>query len=198
MTTEIPEFCLRAYGLFFSRYGSETHFQQSVLDWIVSQSMKKKIFSILVRAGWLEKKSYGTYVCKKPESIMQSIGDFKVPTIMKEAQKPYAFTGASAVEIWSDYCYVQRSREKSPYFIKIAKKDIVYWKQFFSKQGVYYYVEKGGTIGEYVIIIPVEKPVFVEKEGIKVESKEVTMRFAEKNEMFAYPYRYMKKHGDGH
>ncbi|MEK6921472.1 MAG: hypothetical protein AABX82_06305 [Nanoarchaeota archaeon] len=74
----------------------------------------------------------------------------------------------------------------------------MYWKRFFSKYHVYYYFEKGGTIGEYVIIIPVEKPVFVEKEGIKVEPKQVTMKFAEKNEMFAYPYRYMKKQGDGY
>ncbi|MBI5391841.1 hypothetical protein HZB00_02445 [Candidatus Woesearchaeota archaeon] len=198
MTAEIPEICLRAYGVFFSRFGTETPFKQSVLDWIVGQSMKKKIFSILLTAGWLEKRSYDRYICKKPESIMQEMGDFKVPAIMKESQKPYAFTGASAVEIWSDYCYVQRSREKSPYFIKIAKKDISYWKQFFSKQGIYYYFEKGCTIGEYVIIIPVKKPVFVEKEGIKVEPKQVTIKFAEKNEMFAYPYKYMKKKDDDH
>ena len=194
---EIPEFCLRAYSLFFSKYTTTVPFQQSVLDWIVSQSMKKKIFSILVRAGWLEKKSYNMYVCKKPEVIMQSMLDFKVPVIMKEAKRPYVFTGASAVEIWSDYCYIQRSREKSPYFIKIAKKDIMYWKRFFSMHGIYYYFKKGGTIGEYVVLIPMDKVVFVEKEEVKVEPKQVTMKFAKQNDMFEYAYTYIKEHEGG-
>lgn len=193
MVTEIPEYCLRAYALFFSKYGTKTPFKQSVLDWIVGESMKKKIFSMLMHAGWIEKKTREQYVCKNPKTVVHALLDFKVPTIMKKAERPYAFTGLSAVEIWSDFCYVQRSREKSPYFIKIEKKDIPYWKTFFSKQNVFYYFEKGSIVGEYVILIPVEKVIFVEKEGIKVESMKETIQFAEQNEMYQYPLEYMKK-----
>ena len=193
MTAEVPEFCLRAYGLFFSLYGVDKSFHQSVLDWIVSQSMKKKIFSILLRAGWLEKKNREEYVCKKPEIIMRGMLEFKVPDCMKKAERKYAFTMGSAVEIWSDYCYIQRSREKSPYFIKVEKRDIQYWKELFSKQGIYYYFEKGCTIGEYVIVISAEKVEAVEKEGLYVEVLSETMSYAQKNEMYAYPHSYMKK-----
>ncbi len=193
MITEVPELCLRAYGLFFSKYGVEKPFRQSVLDWIVSQSMKKKIFSILLTAGWLEKRDKYTYVCKKPEVIMNGMLEFNIPACIREAKKKYVFTRGSAIEIWSDYCYIQRSREKSPYFIKIEEKDIMYWKHFFSKHSIYYYFEKGGTIGEYMVIVPVKKIEGVEKEGLWVEPLHETMEYARKNEMYEYAYSYMKK-----
>ena len=61
---------------------------------------------------------------------------------MKQAEKPYAFTGLSAIEIWSDYSYVQRGIEKSPYFIKVLKKDIAYWKRFFNSNNIPNYIKK--------------------------------------------------------
>ena len=193
MTTEVPEFCLRAYGLFFSKYGYEKPFQQTVLDWIVSESMKKKIFSILLKAGWLKKRSRNTYICKKPEVVINEILQFKVPDVMQNATKKYAFTGGSAVEIWSDYCYIQRSREKSPYFMYVEENDVNYWKNFFSKWRIYYYFGDGRTIGEYVIIIPVKKVEAVERNGLFVEQLQNVMRYAKENEMYAYAYEYMKK-----
>jgi len=55
MTNEIPQFALRAYALFYLKHGTREAFKQSDLDWIVSSSMKKKIFSSLLKAGWLKK-----------------------------------------------------------------------------------------------------------------------------------------------
>lgn len=193
MIAEIPQFCLRAYALFFTKHRSTEPFQQSELDWITSQSMKKKIFSMLLHAGWIKKSARDSYVCVSPEKVMSGLLEFKIPEVIKEAKKPYAFTGLSAVEIWSDYCYVQRSIEKSPYFIKIAKKDISYWKAFFSKKHIPSYVHSGSTIGEYTILIPVEKVIAVEKEGAMVESLQETLSIAKENEMYAYAYNYMKK-----
>jgi hypothetical protein len=40
------------------------------------------------------------------------------------------------------------------------------------------YVNKGTTIGEYIILIPVQKLNFVEKEGYKVESLKETIKLA--------------------
>ena len=61
MTIEIPQYGLKAYALLFSKHGVQGRFRQSELDWIVSISMKKKIFSLLLRTGWIKKnvgKSY--------------------------------------------------------------------------------------------------------------------------------------------
>ena len=124
MYNEIPNYGLRAYPLFFSKHGLHEEFTQSDLDWIVGQSMKKKIFSLLLNNGWIKKVSANSYKCINPELILKGLLEFKVSQIIKEAKKPYSFTGLSAIEIWSDYSYVQRGREKSPYYVKILKKDL--------------------------------------------------------------------------
>ncbi len=196
---EIPAYCLRAYALFFTKHGSREAFRQSELNWIVSQSMRKKIFAILLRAGWLQKHDKEHYVCVHPEKVMRQLVEFKVPTIMNQAEKQYAFTGLSAIEIWSDYSYIQRSIERSPYFIKIFRKDMVYWKHFFSKHEIPYYVNQGTTIGEFVILLPVSKFNAIIKENIAVEPLSVTIKNAKKNTMFKYAYDYMlKKYGNNY
>ncbi len=193
MITEIPQYGLRAYALFFSKYGLRETFKQSELDWIVSNSMKKKIFSLLLRSGWIKKKSREEYKCIEPNKIFSGLLEFKVPIIIKNSKKPYAFANLSAIEIWSDYSYIQRGIEKSPYFIKILKKDLIYWKEFFNKNNIPNYINGGTTIGEYVILIPVNKISPINKEGLKVESLKETLKIAKDNEMYTYQYNYMKK-----
>ncbi|MBI2653722.1 hypothetical protein HYX02_02815 [Candidatus Woesearchaeota archaeon] len=192
MISEIPQYCLRAYALFFSKHGSREPFKQPELDWIVSQSMRKKIFSILLKAGWIIKASRDSYKCIEPEKVVKGLVEFKVPELIKEAKKPYAFANLSAVEIWSDYSYVQRGIEKSPYFIKVLKKDLRYWKEFFNKRNIPNYINEGSTIGEYVILMPVGRIDYVDKDGLKVESLKKTLTIAKKNEMFSYAYDYMR------
>jgi len=192
MATEIPQYGLKAYALFFTKHHDKEEFKQSELDWIVGQSMKKKIFSLLLRAGWIKKQKDNTYVCINPEIVINSLLDFKVPQIIKEAEKDYSFTNLSAIEIWSDYSYVQRGIEKSPYFIKVLKKDLKYWKNFFNSYDIPSYINQGATIGEYIILIPVQKLAFVEKGGYKVESLKETIKLAKLNEMYLYAYNYIK------
>ena len=197
MIYEIPQYCLRAYALFFSKHGSREPFKQSELDWIVGQSMKKKIFSILLKAGWIAKESRDSYRCIEPEKVVRGLVEFKVSEVIKEAKKPYAFTNLSAVEIWSDYSYVQRGIEKSPYFIKVLKKDLRYWKEFFNKNNIPNYVNEGSTIGEYVILIPVNTINVFDKGGLKVEPLKITLTIAKENEMYSYAYNYMRnKYGN--
>jgi len=193
MTREIPPYGLRAYALFFEKHGSREGFGQSELDWIVRQSMKKKIFSLLLRAGWIKKQTRDTYVCVSPERAIKGLLEFKVPKIIKEARKPYAFTGLSAIEIWSDFSYVQRGMEKSPYFINVERKGVTNWRQFFAKHNIPAYVGEGSTVGEYIVLIPVERLSFTEKDGYKVISLKKTMAIAKANEIYSYPYNYMRK-----
>lgn len=193
MFAEIPQYGLRAYALFYSKYGSEKEFGQSELDWIVNQSMKKKIFSLLLRFGWIRKRSRTTYECIPPQKIIKGLLEFKVPTIIKKAKKKYAFTKLSAIEIWSDFSYVQRGKEKSPYFIKILKKDLEYWKEFFNSHNTPNYIEKGSTVGEFIIFIPVGRIEVVEKDGLLVEKLKKAMQLAKDNEIYSYAYNYMRK-----
>lgn len=196
MTSEIPAYAQRAYALLYSKYGWQKPFTQSVIDWITSGSMQKKIFSVLLRAGWISKKSRDMYLCKRPEKVMEELLEFKVPEIIKKATRPYAFTGLSAIEIWSDYVYVQRGRERSPYFIKILARNLPYWKKYWNHYSIPHYLHQGSTIGEFMILIPVKKMKSVERGGFFVEPLSDTIKSAKKNEMFAYAYQYLvKKYG---
>jgi len=191
MITEIPQYALRAYALFYTKYGQSQTFRQSELDWIVSESMKKKIFALLLNSGWLEKKSREEYACIPPEKVMGGLLEFKVPEIIKKSEKPYAFTGLSAIEIWSDYSYIQRGIEKSPYFIKVLKKDMAYWKRFFNSNNIPNYVKKGASIGEYVILVPCDALAYETKDNLKVEKLKATLSEAKANETYLYAYNYM-------
>ena len=193
MTAEIPGYALRAYALFYTKYGSREPFTQAALDWITGTSMKKKIFSVLMHAGWIRKKDRTSYVCISPDKAIEKLLEFKVPAIMAEVTKPYAFTGLSAIEIWSDYVYVQRGVEKSPYFIEVLRGDVPYWKNFFHRHSIPVYVQQGTTVGEFVIIIPKDKIKPVQKETINVIPLSEAMKMAKANELYAYAYHYMRK-----
>lgn len=193
MIIEVPQYGLRAYALFFSKHGSREGFRQSELDWIVSQSMKKKIFALLLKAGWIVKVSRNTYRCVEPEGVIKGLLEFKIPEIIRKAKKKYAFTGLSAIEIWSDFSYVQRGMEKSPYFIKVLKKDLKYWQGFFNQFNIPSYVNSGSNIGEYVILVPVAYIRSVEKENLQVETLRSTMKLAKANDAYKYAYDYMRK-----
>lgn len=196
MITEIPQYCLRAYALFFSRHGSREPFAQNELDWIVSQSMKKKIFATLLKSGWIRKKGRRAYMCEQPKNIMQGLTEFRVPSIIREAARDYAFTGMSAIEIWSDYSYIQRGIEHSPYYIKVLKKDVDYWKRLFRKHEIPVYVRRGSEVGEFVILIPADNIKAVSKDNFSVEPLRNALKAAKENPMYAYAYNYMrKKHG---
>ena len=192
MINEIPQYGLRAYALFFSKHNSRESFTQDELDWILGDSMRKKVFSLLLRNGWIKKTSRNSYVCVRPEIIFKGLLDFKIPVIIKKAEKDYSFTNLSAIEMWSDYSYIQRGIEKSPYFINVLKKDLKYWKNFFSRYSIPYYINEGSTIGEYVILIPVNKIKYVNKDGFKVISLKETLKIAKENKMYLYAYNYMR------
>lgn len=192
MTIEIPPYGLKAYALLFSKHGTHGKFMQSELDWIVSTSMKKKIFALLLRTGWIKKNSDQTYSCTNPSDAIKGLLEFRVPEVIKSAERKYAFTKLSAVEIWSDFSYIQRGLEKSPYFIRILKKDLKYWKAFFNNNEIPNYVGSGGTIGEFIILIPVNSLSFEEKGGFKVDSLKETMAYAKSNEIYGYASEYME------
>lgn len=192
MTVEIPQYGLKAYALLFSKHGVKEEFKQSELDWIVSSSMKKKIFALLLRRGWIKKNPAGTYSCTSPSDAIRGLLEFRVPNIIKNAKKEYAFTQLSAVEIWSDYSYVQRGMERSPYFVKVLRKDLKYWKAFFNNNQIPNYVRSGTTVGEFVILIPVSKLSFEEKNTFKVEPLKETARYAKSNDIYAYVSEYIK------
>ena len=113
--------------------------------------------------------------------------------VLKSSELPYALTGLSALELWSDYAVVQRKMEKSPHFVKVLKGDLQKWKDFLNSESIPNYVEKGGTVGEFVVLIPVSRLSFVKRNGLKAERLWETVRQAEGNEAYQPLLNYIKK-----
>lgn len=193
----MPEYALRCYALLYTKYGTE-EFDQGSLSWFLSEPMRKKIFHVLTKEGWLRRVGRGRYVCVQPEEAFRRQFEFKVPELMEAAGRPWCYTGASAVEIWTDFSYVQRSWEYSPYFIRVMKRDIRYWKRFFRGSDIRVFLrEAGSAIGEFVVLDPVEKLGCVTYAGSSVDRLEEVVKFCEKNSStFEYPLAYLvRKHG---
>jgi hypothetical protein len=151
--------------------------------------MCKKVFHVLTREGWLRRVGRGKYRCVRPEEVFRRQFEFKVPGFLEAAKRPWCFTGASAVEIWTDFSQVQRSWEYSPYFIKVRRRDLLYWKEFFRKRGIGAFVEGAGSaIGEFVVLEPVERLDHVMHGGWPVDRLERVVKFCEHNSStFEYP-----------
>ena len=193
----MPDYALKCYALLYTKYGTE-EFDQGSLSWFLSEPMRKKIFHVLTKGGWLRRVSRGKYACIRPEEVFRKQFEFKVPEMMGAAKRPWCYTSASAVEIWTDFSYVQRSWEYSPYFIKVLRRDIRYWKRFFRANGISVFVrEAGSAIGEFVVLNPVEKLDYVTHEGSPVDRLEDVVKFCERNSStFEYPLAYLaRKHG---
>ena len=193
MTKEIPKFALRAYGLLYTKYETKEEFSQDSLNWIVSSPMKKKIFSVLLNSGWITKESRRKYKCIDPEKIFNLLFVFKVPDVLKKSAKEYCYSKMSAVEILTDYSYVQRSWEHSPYFIKIKEADFDYWKGFLSKKGVPFLINEGSFIGEFIILNPQKKLKYTTYKGFPVENIDKIVKFCQNNSLFEYPLAYLKR-----
>jgi hypothetical protein len=190
-------YALRCYALMYTKYGT-TEFDQNTLAWFLSEPMRKKIFHVLTKAGWLRRAGRGRYTCVRPDEIFRKQFEFKVPEILGSAERTWCYTGASAVEIWTNFSYVQRSWEYSPCFIKVLKRDIAYWRGFLRGKGISVFVrEAGSAIGEFVVLEPVEKLGCVTQVGSPVDSLEDTARFCEENSaIFEYPLAYLaRKYG---
>ncbi len=193
MTKEIPKYALRAYGMLYTKYGTEEGFKQDSLNWAVSSSMKKKIFSVLLNSGWIVKKSVRAYTCVEPGKIFSSLFLFKIPDILKKSRHEYCYSRMSAAEILTDFSYIQRSWDHSPYFIKIKEKDLAYWKEFLSKEGIPFFINEGSFIGEFVILETEKILNYHIYHGFPVEDLDTVVKFCKNNPLFEYHLAYIKE-----
>lgn len=156
--------------------------------------MVKKILHVLEKKGWIQRVKRGSYVCVRPDETFRAMVQLRVPRLLEEAGKAYVYTGASAVEIWTDYVYIQRSWEHSPYFVRVKNGDMAFWKRYFREHRVKVFVGKAKlALGEFVVLFPEDKLDFSVYRKKPVDKLKETVRFCERNiEFFEYPLAYLK------
>lgn len=193
MTIPVPTFAQEAYAVLRSRFGGEP-FDAAYLSWFISRSMVKKTLHVLEKAGWIKRIDRGRYVCVTPEAVFGLMVQFRVPDLLREAGRPYAYADASAVEVWTDYSYIQRSWEHSPYYVRVLRRDLRFWISYFRARKVKAFVEEPEpALGEFVVLRPQTRLVKREHNGLPVEPLESVVRFCERYvETFEYPLAYFK------
>ncbi len=193
MSEPVPTFAQEAYAVLYNRFASES-FQPGYLSWFVSRGMMKKTFHVLERAGWIRRVGRGEYVCVNTDDIFRSMVRFRVSDLLKSAEMRYAYAEASAVEVWTDFSYIQRSWEHSPYYVRVLRSDLDKWITFFRAHKVKVFVNRAEPcLGEFVILQPVERLSSEDHGGYAVEPLESVVRYCERNiDSFEYPLAYLK------
>lgn len=192
MSETIPSYAQNAYAVLFNRFRSRP-FAPDYLSWFVSRSMTKKILYTLEKGNWIRRIERGKYVCVKPEEAIEGLVRFRVPKLLEDAEKKYCYSKSSSVEIWTDFSYVQRSFEHSPYFIRVLKEDLKFWVDYFRDHKIKVFIkEPKPALGEFVVLIPKRDFKFVTYHNKPVEPLNETKSFCEKNiQTFEYPLAYL-------
>lgn len=193
MSEPVSTFAQQAYAILYNRFGDQP-FESSYLDWFLSEGMVKKTLHFLEKRGWVQRIRRGNYVCVSPNEIFRSMVRFKVPRLLAEAGRKYAYTGASAVEVWTGYSYLQRSWEHSAYFVKVLKQDVNSWTNYFRSHKINVFIrEAKPAIGEFVVLFPQEQLEYEVYNNAPVDGLSEVAKFCEKNiETFEYPLAYLK------
>ena len=193
MSESVPSYAQEAYAILRSRFAGDS-FPADYLSWFVSRSMVKKTLHMLEHAGWIRRVDRGSYVCNNADEIFRSMVEFKVPKLLSEAGMRYAYTAASAVEVWTDYSYIQRSWEHSPYFVRVLSSDLSKWISYFRMHKVKVFNSKPElAMGEFVILKPERELATVTHNGVPVDPLESAVSFSEKHiHTFEYPLAYLQ------
>src|SRR2546428_11934838 len=193
MSESVPTYAQEAYAVLRSRFGGDS-FPADYMSWFVSKSMVKKTLHTLEHAGWIRRVERGSYVCKNADEIFRSMVEFRVPTLLSEARMRYAYTEASAVEVWTDYSYIQRSWEHSPYFVRVLSGDLGRWVRYFRKHKVKVFTHKPElAMGEFVVLKPERGFANATHNGLPVGPVGSTgSDSAEHIHAFEYPLAYLQ------
>lgn len=193
MTEPIPPYAQEAYAILYNRFASDS-FPSDYLSWFISKSMVKKTLHTLEKAGWIRRVGKGKYVCVTAVDIFKSMIDFKVPKLLEEAGRMYSYADVSAVEVWTDYSYIQRSWEHSPYYVKILRSELKEWIEYFRKHRVNVFVNKAEpSLGEFVVLKPQEKLTYETHNDLPVEPLDAAVKYCERHiNTFEYPLAYLR------
>ena len=127
----------KMYGWIYAAFGDK-EFTINEFKAVFPSPQHAKIIFDLVHSNYIKRVSRGRYKVTPPEELVRQIvmDSIQMEDIMAEAQKKYAYCANDAVGIWTEgYYWTGFTKGYKPIHIKVRRKDLGYWKQFFKRMG---------------------------------------------------------------
>jgi hypothetical protein len=146
-----------------------------------------KVLHDMAERGLLERVGWGRYKVNSPEEYLaKRINIAGSYGLVKESGMRYAFTGPDAVFFWTRGGYqVDRFFGFYPIHLKVEKRDLNKWKEFFRLKKQKVYVEgqplRQTLFGVFYVLYPEGDFEVEEVDGFCVSTLMETVEFCQKN-----------------
>ncbi len=181
----------KMYGWLYNTFENNTFTIDDFRMIFPSPQPTKTIYD-LIKLDFMKRIKRGKYKIVKPKDFIKKIIEENLgkDDILKYAKRKFAFSDSTAVKIWSDgYYWTDFTKGFKPIHIKVLKKDLNYWNEFFKVNDVEYVFDNINKtlFGLTYIVHPVEKFKIKLKDDISVVPLDETVKFCKKNEFLYRP-----------
>lgn len=182
---------VKMYGWMYEAFGSR-EFTMNEFRAVFPSSQHAKVIHDLVKLDFIKRIKRGRYNVVEPVEFVHSIvkDNLKQEDLIKIAERKYVYCNSDAVRIWSDgYYWTGYTKGFKPTHIKILKKDLKYWVEFFHKHKAEYVIEKENKtlFGLTYILHLSDKLTIEKKDGISVIPLDEVIEFCKINELTYMP-----------
>ncbi len=181
----------KMYGWLYEAFGIR-EFTIDEFKAVFPSSHHAKIIFDLIKSDFIKRVSRGKYKVTPPEEFVHQIvmDSLKQEHILMDAKRRYAYCANDAVGIWTDgFYWTGFTRGYKPIHIKIFRKDLRFWKEFFKKKDAEFALENENRtlFGITYILHPVRDLKIELKDGIQVIPLEEVIEFCQANELTYRP-----------
>ena len=190
---------LKLYGWLWECFGNKT-FTLDRFRAVFPSPQHKKIIFDLAKSGYVKRVARGEYQVTEPGEFVEKIVEknLKQKDVLEKADKRYVFCGNDAVTIWTDgYYWTGFTRGFKPVHIKVLKKDLGWWDDFFKRNEVEYTLEgENRTLfGLTYVLHPKGEFMAEKKDDTSVIPLDETVEFCMKNRLTYEPaLEYLDEH----
>jgi hypothetical protein len=187
------------YGWMYEAFGTK-EFTMNEFKVVFPSPQHAKVIYDLEKLHFINRINRGKYRVIEPDEFIHDIVKYnlKQENILDQAKRKYAYCDSDAVAIWSDgYYWTGYTKGFKPIHIRVLKKDLNYWTDFFDTYGVEYVIvnDNKTLFGLTFILHLTNKLKIEEKNGIFVIPLEQVLEFCRSNEL---TYRPVLEYFDEH
>lgn len=151
---------------------------------IFSSPDPRKVLHDMAKKGFLERTAHGMYKVKSLENYVRAKNNVSEGyELLKRSDLSYALTGVDGVFLWTKGGYnLDRFFGYYPIYLKVLKRDVEEWKDFFARNGKRAFLEEKRPMktlyGIFYVMYPEPRLRARKIEGLRVEPIDETLGYA--------------------